>query len=677
MKKAEHYVLLVLSWLTLTNALAQKVTEFKTKFGKLSNEETKMTVYAKDSNAAAVILFDKASLDYNLNPVANNNALFDANFRRHKRVKIFKKEGYGMADVQILFPEWIRVADLKVSSYNLEGGKWVETKMTKESVFDETLNKWQKVKKFTVPQVREGSIIEYEYTLFADGGGFIPSWTFQREVPTIWSEYEINTPEYTEYVVTPYHNQPFLVQEDERRAAADTYQGTRIAWMNRHVRWVQKDVPALKPEPMMTSITNYWSRVHFQYSGHYSLQLERVIDEIRIVRGLFKPAANTWNKLGEALIKEESFGDALKHSATLETVQSLTAGLTEPKDKIAAIYNHIGKNYEVYHYNNFTLSQTLRELLQKHKGTETDLNLLAINMLRHAGIEAYPVLISTRSNGQLNPIYPVHERINRVIAYMVLDNEPFFLDASAYPMPLSLLHFEDLNGDGLLIQAKDKTSWVNVKSKLNTKSLFQNQLILNENGVLSGTVALSATGYDALKGRNEIEKEGADKYANELLKNLLVEGKLEAQTFENTDKTDEKHLKGLFKIQTTAYITKTDSFMYVLPLLFWAEKENLFKNPERLFDVDYGYTRENSYILNLTIPNGYKVESIPKNAKLNFADNGIIFTYVAEAAGNQLKINVKWSIKRTVFAVSEYAALSKAYETILNKMVEQIVLSKI
>jgi Domain of Unknown Function with PDB structure (DUF3858) len=254
--------------------------------------------------------------------------------------------------------------------------------------------------------------------------------------------------------------------------------------------------------------------------------------------------------------------------------------------------------------------------------------------------------------------------------------EPFLLDATSFPQPLGLHPFEDLNGEGFMIQDKNTMSWLLLKNKINTKKLFLNTLTINENGELSGTIALTATGYEASTGRHYFHKDGAEKYANTLLKDLLIEGKLEEHSFENTDKLDEKYLKGLFKIKSSAFVTKTDSQMYVSPLLFWAEKENVFKNPDRKYDIDFGYARENSYMLNLTIPKGYKVESLPKNVKINFDNGSFIFTYLIESVANELKINVKWSIKKTVFAVENYPFLRNMYETILNKMNEQIVLSK-
>jgi hypothetical protein len=299
-------------------------------------------------------------------------------------------------------------------------------------------------------------------------------------------------------------------------------------------------------------------------------------------------------------------------------------------------------------------------------------------MLRKAGVEAFPVLISTRSNGKLSSQFvPSWENMDRVIVYLPKwdEKEPFLLDVTSFPRPLGLLPFEDLNGQGFVVRFPN--TWVPLKNRIQTKKLFLNTLKLNEKGELSGTIAMTATGYDASEGRYYFHKEGAEKYANTLLKELLVDGKLEAHSFENTDKLDEKYLKGSFNIQTSAFVTKTDSQMYVSPLLFWAEKENIFKNPERKFDIDYGYPRENSYILNLTIPSGYKVETFPKSTKINLDNGNFIFTYITETAGNELKINVKWNIKRTTFVAEEYPSLRTTYETILNKMAEQIVLSKI
>jgi hypothetical protein len=674
MEKPKHCLLMVICFLTIAQAIAQKTTELKTKFGKLTAEEMKMSVYEQDPEATAVILFDKASLDYDMHP----SGYFYCKFTRHVRIKILKKEGYEQADIQIPYSDQLNVSGIRAICHNSEGGQWAAVKMGSGSIFDERLNKYSKVQKFTIPQVREGSIIEYEYNVLDDDGGYMPAvWQFQHEIPTIWSEYEVNIPQFYDYIAMPQGHFPFLVREDERVTSKGVVNGTPVDWETRHQRWVQKNLPAIKGEPMIASIKDYMARLVFQYKGFYKVDVQSFGGSFQLRAGLFRPSANTWARLAGALMKDEDFGEILTHKATLQTAKSLTDSLKTDKAKVAAIYDYIGKNYEVESYKALTFRQPLKALLKKHQGAATELNLLAINLLRHSGVEAHPVIISTRSNGQLNPFYPMTERVNRVILYLpMLDKESFFMDVAAYPMPLGMLPFEDLNGEGFVMN--DKTyKWMVVQNKINTKLLFLNNLIINENGNLSGTIEMTSTGYNAFKWRVQIEKEGAEKYANTLLKDLLVDGKLEEQKLENTDKLDEKPLKGRFKIKTNDYVTKTDSQMYISPMLFWAEKENLFKNPERKFDIDYGYGWENSYILNLKIPDGYKVETMPKSAKINAEDNSFLFSYMTEVVDKQLKINVKWAIKKTLFRADEYQILRSGYEAVLNKMNEQIVLSKI
>jgi hypothetical protein len=675
MKQTKLVLLIIINGLIIVNLFAQKNKGVQIKFGNLSKAEMIMTAYDKDPEASAVVLFDKGYFDLDM----TDRSDFEGTFKQHTRIKIFKKEGYDKANIVIPYFVDVIILDLQASCHNLENGQWVETKLDPEAIVTEKLSKKTYVKKFTIPKVREGSIIEYSITMFDATIGHLPfSWSFQSDIPTIWSEYRANTPHHYKMLPTfqGLRHQPLAVREDTLIYRRLLFGLDEYIWENRVLRWAQKDLPALKTEPMMSSVYNYESRVILQWLGFYKSKSEKEREKMP-----FKDLVqDVWKQWGEILLDEDGFGDLLKHKGTESLVQSLTEQAATDKDKVLAIYKHIGTTFEVSFRNQLVSAQPFNELLKKRKGAPTELNLLAINMLRKAGITAYPVLISTRSHGILNPDFlPMEERTNRVIAYLpTLDpNEPFLLDVTGFPNPLGLLPFEDLNGLGLMIQDKKTVSWLPLKNKINTKKVFFNTLTLNEKGELSGAIALTATGYDASAARTEIQKEGPEKYANTLLKDLLLEGKLESIKFENTQKLDEKYLQGAFAVKTSSFVTKTDSQMYVSPLLFWAAKENLFKDPERKFDVDFGYPRENGYILNLTIPNGYKVESLPKNTKLNLDNNHFTFTYVAESVGNVVKINVKWSIKKTIFVVEEYPSLRSAYEAILNKMAEQIVLSKI
>jgi hypothetical protein len=298
-------------------------------------------------------------------------------------------------------------------------------------------------------------------------------------------------------------------------------------------------------------------------------------------------------------------------------------------------------------------------------------------MMRTAGIEVHPVLISTRNHGQISTPYAVYSRFDRVIGRVLLEKDTFFIDAASFPHPIELLPFEDLNSGGYEFWGKDSYALITPTNKAPTRRMSQAILDLNTEGELSGTIALTTTGYEAVENRQKIKEFGAEKFAQNLLKGLVTSGKLEEQKFEKAESFDENNLKGNFKIKSTDYVSIAGDKMYINPLLCFGDKENPFSNPERLYAVDYGTAKEETANLILTIPNGYKVEELPKMGRFTFPENGVKYDYLIEAVGNQIKLNTKLSIKKTTFSVAEYPDLRDFYAKIIAKMGEQIVLTKV
>jgi hypothetical protein len=80
--------------------------------------------------------------------------------------------------------------NLKGVTYNLENGKVIETKLESGSIFKDKLSKYYTVRKFTLPAIKEGSILEYTYVIKSDYLFNLQPWEFQGEYPRLWSEYE-------------------------------------------------------------------------------------------------------------------------------------------------------------------------------------------------------------------------------------------------------------------------------------------------------------------------------------------------------------------------------------------------------------------------------------------------------------------------------------------------------
>ena len=103
------------------------------KFGRVSEEEIKMSMYDKDTAAAAVILSDYGSTRFEY--IGELKVVFE----RHLRIKIFKKSAYDWADVVVPYYQKgtgrENVTNVKGFTYNLEGGQGAERQAQQQCYF--------------------------------------------------------------------------------------------------------------------------------------------------------------------------------------------------------------------------------------------------------------------------------------------------------------------------------------------------------------------------------------------------------------------------------------------------------------------------------------------------------------------------------------------------------------
>ena len=183
---------------TFYSAYSQKETPNPfVKFGKITVEELQKKIYPIDSNASAVVLADFGSAAVE----GNSKGWFSIISKRHKVIHILNKKGYDEAKVEI--PLYIdgaaeeELRQVKAVTYNLENGKIVETKLEKSNIFKEKIDKNHITRKFTLPAVKEGSIIEFEYEVSSDFIWNLDPWDFQSvSAPTLWSEFTFSVPQF-------------------------------------------------------------------------------------------------------------------------------------------------------------------------------------------------------------------------------------------------------------------------------------------------------------------------------------------------------------------------------------------------------------------------------------------------------------------------------------------------
>jgi hypothetical protein len=117
--------------------------------------------------------------------------------------------------------------------------------------------------------------------------------------------------------------------------------------------------------------------------------------------------------------------------------------------------------------------------------------------------------------------------------------------------------------------------------------------------------------------------------------------------------------------------------LYFSPLLFLATKENPFKLEEREYPIDFIIPFTDKFMVNIMIPDGYDVESLPKSEGLEFKDSNVAFSYLIQQNGKYLQLKAQLDILNPLILPEDYKAFKAFYSKIVEKQAEQIVLTKV
>lgn len=643
----------------------------KIKFGNVTAGDFKTKVYSIDSNASAVVIADIGSTEI----VGNSKGGFSLEFKNFRRAHILNKNGYDIGNVSIgLYTQGDgeeELDNLKAVTYNLEDGKVVQTKLeVKSAVFKDKINKNLIIKKFTFPNIKEGSIIEYEYKIHSDFIFNLQPWEFQEEYPHLWSEYDVSIPEFYYYVTLTQGYQGYFIRDQkarnevyqvsDSRTAGATERGSLNAVVTDY-RWAMKDVPALKEESYTSTINNHIAKIEFQLAE---------------IRYPFTPrnVMGTWRQVSEDLLKDEDFGSQLnKDNGWLNDVMGVALkGAKNDMGKAQNIFAYVRDNMTCTNHNRRYMDQSLKNILKNRNGSEAEINLLLVAMLRKADLNADPVMLSTRSHGYVHAIYPMMDRFNYVICLLETGGQNYYLDASYPRMGFGHLPSECYNGNARIIDEAATPIQLLPDSLLEKK--FTNIFIINdEKGNMVGSMQQTPGYYESYSLRNRIKEKGQEQLLKDIKKAFGAEIEISNPRIDSLDKYEyELGIVYDFDIKE-----EKEDIIYMNPMFGEGYKENPFKSAERVYPVEMPYAMDETYNLQLEVPQGYVVDELPKPlvVKLNEQDDGM-FEYRISESGGQISLRSRIRFKRSYFMPDEYEMLREFFSLIVKKQNEQIVFKK-
>jgi hypothetical protein len=663
-------------------APAAPVVEIK--FGKPEPADFQAKNFVADSGAAAVVLYDYGNTRFQLNGTS-----FQLSSERTTRIKILKKAGYEVATVEVpLYHQGNReekIVGLKGFTYNEVGGKLEKVKLETGQAFTEERSKNSRVRKFTLPGVREGSVIEYNYTVTSDFLFNFQDWTFQREIPTRWSEFRATIPEYFDYKMLMQGYEPLVLQTQSSGqeqynlrervnkvdgtgfGGATTHEATAsevITAQAKNYHWAMKNVPALRDEPFMTTPSDYVARINFELAG-----------ENFPGRG-YQNVAGNWEKINDDLLASDEFGDQLDRAGFLaEALKPLVAQYPDPAARAAAVRALIVKNVKYDGNNRYMASGPLKKSYELHRGTAADVNLLLIAALRQADLPAQPVLLSTRRHGRVDANFPQLQQFNYVIGVLPLaDNKELLLDATEPLLPCGTLPARCLNQTGRLVAKGTEGRWVNLTPSQLANHFQQATLTVDEQGNLTGEVHEEHAGYAGAEAREKLQQLGEKKYVTELA-GRHPSWEMPSYKFGQVAEVD-RPLALTYELRQPASTPGAAQELYLTPLALLGESRNPFQHAQRLYPVDFGAPVQEVIMITLKLPAGYTAE-LPKATTLALPDGGGRYQFSAvSAAPGTVQLVSRLLLAKSVYGAEEYQNLREFYRQALAKQAEALVLRK-
>ena len=657
-------------------AKAQNSLPAEQPYGKIALEDLQMTSCDFEKDANAEVLFKFGSLYY-------GDDLKSIIMVVHKRIKIFNSNANDEGNIRISYYSENRLENItaiEAETINMVDGKQQITKLDKKSIHINNIDNETSEVSFAMPDVKPGCIIEYKYKWTARYNAAIPSWDFQENIPVKYNEWDTAIPDVFYFrpqlrITLPLFKHTTTVQARSLKVATHTFQITNSGatgdqqtdtypYNENDDAWGMANIPSLHDDAYASSFEDNVQR----------LSLDLVSN--KPIGGFNNEYSDTWAKVGGELAESSVFGSQLNPSLSNGDSISTKAALLKSNDeKIAYIFNQVKSNMKWNGINRWYTIDGTRKAWDNKTGNSTEINLILYHLLKQCGIEAYPMVVSTRSNGRPDPWRTSLWQFNQTVVYVPVDSsKEYILDASAKYNIYNETPAELLNSFGLYIdRTKNTYDTLTIKRDLPVRKVILINAEVKPDGKLIGTAQINCLSYDRIDAVKKYKSDGEQKYID-----FLRDGdnnlKISAIKFDNME-VDTLPLTQ--NIEFNLELAGTDqNYIYVNTNLFTSLKSNPFLSENRLTDIYFGYLRNYSINSVFKLPAGYKIDALPKSVNMVTADKSISFKRIIAEQDGSIMVHYVIDIRKRAFNVSEYPGIHDFYKKMYEMLNEQIVLKK-
>lgn len=613
-------------------------------YGFVDTSDLKMTACDFEKDANAMVLFDHGVMVC---------GVYGVIMERHKRIKIFNDNGKEEANIKIEFNNRFgteEVLGVEAMTITLVNGKIVYTKLDPKLIYTVHTGKDKNEVTFTMPDVKAGSIIDYRYYWDRESIQNIPRWAFQSDIPTRYSQIDAFLNPSIIFSALSRKNKPY---------AKDTSFFGGIE----HI-WALENIPSSKEEPFMRSAKDALQSISL------------IISSVRY-GSTVKSVSTSWADIGKEFAEDKGFYKPYEQSLHDEVDIVKQALLLKTTDeKVAFIFNQVKTLMKWNDDENWVSKDGIKSAWKKKSGNWGEVNMIVNHLLKLSGVNASPMLVSTRANGSILSNFVNIYQINKLVCYVPVDSSRYYvLDATDKYNSYNVVPFDLLNGYGLVLnKEKAKYELFYMKNeKPNRQAVFINAAI-NANGSMKGTAQIASYSYNKSTSL-ALHKELDEKKYNEYLTNFDNNLKITSLKLENAEVDSLPLVQNIdFDLDLPG---TDDKYIFFNPNLFTSLHSNPFINESRVSDIDLGSNIYYSINGRYTIPTGYKVDALPKNINLVMQDKSITFKRIVAEQDGMIQVSYIINYKKSYFPQSDYSGIYEYFKKMTDFLNEQIVLKKI
>ena len=622
-----------------------------------------MTSYPRDTSAAAVIIYKELTRTVFVSP---GFEFYLKNINRY-RFKVLKESAKDIGDFEIIYRTdgemSEKIHDIKVTTFNWENGKVVKTKMGKEFIFDQKYSDHAKRISFSAQNVKVGSVIEVTFERLNKHYWDIGDITFQGSIPVNCVEAKVRYPEWLVFNAMSRGLKLYSSNQSYETDRLTLGTGKYADYNSLQFNYRAVNLPALKAEDNVYCISQFYSAVSFELAA------------LRLPGQVPKTVAYQWSDVDKRIMESDIFSELKSSCKFKDEVDPIKNSDKSFKEKVVAIRNLVAGKVK-WNKTIRLVPKSASSVLKESSGSNADINALTGSALKYAGFTVTPVAVKLRTSGELQDFHISLDAFDTFVLKVASDKgEVLMLDAAFPTGYVNIFPYPYLVPKARQI-VKDQSirPWIDLTSLTKNQTSYNVQAKLDEDGLLSGTMKIEATGEESM-------------YLKEFYNSYDEKEKFYAALEKNNSYTivdltvqnmDEYTPDCSMTVGIESQMQTTEDRIYLKPVIETLHSEGRYKSETRSVPVDFPYRETTVYNLVVEIPEGYEIEQMPSNSSAGSTkvDSKADIVYKKSEDGRKIEVSYIYVLNDMYADPRDYQDFRRYWMQLAKLENETIVLKK-